>query len=253
MNIVASSVRRRMKSSSSADVLYLPMEYHKQYHLKRALAIYRNDWSLISESDDDREKLFDLLSNDKSLFDFSRIAESYILDNPYYNLPEGEDLYYNDILALVREYAEYRDVIIIDPITAIDADPRSKASQWDQQKKFVRQCSKIAEECEVHIMMMSHSGKRGQYQGKTEELRVGSLAGSAALERFTQYILSLDFHKPVESRCYVGGGMHQLVEHTRTLRVEKLNFGPGTRARVAMDFDGGPRIRVLGVIEEEIC
>lgn len=247
-----------MEERSFINCLYIPLEYRKLDHMKRAIAVSANSWKVVNESDaEDRAMVLDWLDNDPGVAELTNRLAGHIHENPSLasvtdqgdiNIPIVD---YGKVIDIVAKEAENRDFLIVDPITAIDPNDKARASEWDQQKQFVRSIGALADHHNCHIMLLSHSGKRQKHKGVVSSLTMDDAAGCAALTRFTQYALILDFHEKTNSRCYVGHG-HERFDHTRTLIISKTNFGIGKGARIAMDFsETGPEMAAFGLIEED--
>ena len=254
MNLVTGFV----KDKNIVDCVYLPMEYNKLDHVKRAMAVHSNSWRVVSEDkQEDKIAVLDWLNTDPSVLGYVEDLDGHILDNPGLGKINSEgnilipEMDFPKIFDIVTRESEKRDFIIIDPITSIDPDDKSKLNEWEQQKMFVKQLGIIAEHNDCHIMMLSHSNKRGKHKGNETKLTMDDLSGSAALGRFVQYMLIIDYHDETKSFCNIGHG-NEYFDHTRTMIIAKTNFGTGKGCRLAMDFsETGPEMDIYGMIVKD--
>jgi len=251
-------VTEYMKYENGVKCAYLPMEYSKLDHVKRAMAVHANSWRVVSESrTEDKQSVLDWLMNTDGVVDYLSGLDKCILDNPGLGKMNSDgnilipSVDFPKIFDIVARESADKDFIIIDPITSIDPDDKSRLNEWEQQKMFVKQLGVIAEHNDCHIMMLSHSNKRGKHKGNETKLTMDDLAGSSALSRFVQYMLIIDYHDEKKSMCSVGHG-NEYFDHTRTMIIAKTNFGTGKGCRLAMDFsDTGPEMEIYGMIVKD--
>jgi len=240
---------------SSTAFKYLPLEYDAAEHLRRITAVRMRTWDMVSDSVNDADSRMGVFLHNTDERKAFEAMEANICENPSSveiidGVPTVQDVPYEAIIEVVMYYSKINDIMIIDPITAIDQS-RSGGSEWDQQKKFMRQIKAIAKSHDGHIMMVSHTGKRQKHKGKESSLTMDDMAGSADFSRFCQYQLLLDFHEKKTSSVEVKHGMFEEVEHERTMIIGKSTFGPGKGQRIAYDFTNGPEMGELGWISND--
>jgi predicted ATP-dependent serine protease len=230
---------------------YIPLEYCTSEHIRRMMAVRVCSWSMVSNTPDkalEREEAF--TKNIEMLKDYEDI-EKHVCENPYTHVDVGGILpTFDDILDMVKMLCEDHDFIIIDPITAIMPDPIKKQSETQQQTSFCIALSGVAAKLKKHIMVIGHTGKRSKYNGKPSALTIDDMSGSAAYQRFINYVMILDYHEEKTSNATNEYGATVDVEHKRTLLIEKTNFGSGKGSKIAMDFKKsyGPNLEDLGWI-----
>jgi hypothetical protein len=235
---------------------YLPLEYDKIEHSKRALGIFLGTWDAINHEAEARQKMLDVLESDEVAKAFLGRLSAMVENNPTAGETDAAGKIiiprydYQTAADHVEEIAKRTDLLVIDPITAIDASEGRK-SEWTQQKEFIRMCGAIAKKTGSHIVLLSHSGKRQKVKGKETQLSMDDMAGAASNTRFSQCVLILDYHEPIYSDVVCLGGHTKNVKHSRTLIVSKTNFGSGKGARLAVDFTEGPRMDIFGIIRSE--
>jgi KaiC/GvpD/RAD55 family RecA-like ATPase len=245
-----------MIDNKSANPYYLPLEYNKVDHVRRGLGVMIGSWGFTSEDQKKKAFVVDWLKNDKLSEWWINSLDDHIAENPTgARRDESGDLIipkadYPKILDIVSKQAETRDFIVIDPITAIDADDRSRKNQYDQQADFVRAVNAIAEESDTHVQFITHSSRRQTHKGKAVDLTMDSAGGTIALSRFTQYIFILDYHKGGANATVMDrAGIIKNVDYTRTLILDKVTAGCGAGTRMAMDFNHGPQLDILGILQ----
>ena len=241
----------------SDNPLYIPLEYTRTDHARRALGVIINSWGITSEDPKQKKMSVDWIRGDSFATNWIEGLSNHIAHNPTtatrasdgtLEIPVAD---YTKMLKLIDQEAHRRDLIIIDPLTAIYPDDAAKKSQYEQQAEFLRSCNAIAMESDTHIMFVTHSGRRQKHNGKEQALTMDNIAGSMNITRFVQYILILDYHRGEKKKgnVFLKGGGTKEVEYTRTLKLDKLNAGCGTGANLAVDFVGGPQMDVFGMLE----
>ena len=235
---------------SSTAFKYIPLEYDATEHLRRIMAVRFKTWGMVENSKENAEARIGVLMNHPEERKYLERIEANICENPCAmevvdGVPHISDVSYALIIELIIHLAKDNDFIVIDPITAIDHDPRA-GNEWNQQKGFVKSVAAIAKHYNTHIMMVSHTGKRQKVKGLEAKLTMDDVAGSAAFSRFTQYMMLMDFHEKRVSTIKKGGGIKKEVEHERTMLIGKATHGPGKGQRLAFDFTDGPIMEELG-------
>ena len=258
INILVENIKNRMVGKHSQKIKYIPLEYRRTEHAMRGVGIFLNTWKAISKEPEDVQMLREILSTSEELGNFAKNLQGDMLENPSLgsvgsdgslDMPRVDFDYMVDMVN--REAAE-NDMLIIDPLTAIDQNKNSRDPRYEQERQFVRACNVLADHHDCHIMHLSHSGKRGKHNGKVVGLTMDDNAGAAAFSRFTQYIMILDLHDEKESNVYVGLGQYKTVTHSRTIKIVKTNFGPGSGSKLAIDFTPvGPQMEMFGSIQDE--
>lgn len=242
-----------------ANPLYIPLEYTRTDHARRAMGVVIGSWGLTSEEDKKKAEAVKFLTRDEWAQDWVRGLQNHIAHNPTtarrnaagdLEIPKAD---YTKMLKAISSEAKERDLIVVDPLTAIDPDDLSKRNSFDQQTEFLRACNAIAIESNVHIMFVTHSGRRQKHNGKEVALTMDNVAGSISITRFVQYVLILDYHRGEKrtGQVYKKGGAFGHVEYTRTLKIDKLNAGCGTGAELAVDFTQGPQMEVFGMLKKD--
>lgn len=244
------------RDRSDVNCLYMPLEYSKIDHVRRALAVYIGSWGVVDEDAVKKQDILNFLQTEKNSRDWVNKLDGHIHENPTRGkLLDNGDIEipiadFQKMIATIAEESKVRDLIILDPLTAIDPNEASRKNEWEQQKMFIRQCGTLAIENDCHMMFLSHSKKRGKHKGVETKLTMDDLAGAAALSQFVQYLFTIDYHDEINSLVYVGSGMKERFTHSRTLAIMKTNFGKGKGVKMAMDFveDKGPKMAVYGAI-----
>jgi len=207
--------------AESETISYYALEGDRIFHLSRALAQLTGvashtdpEWiacnsqvirSSISEHSQELERLSHHLSTSE-------------------NLGNAENL--EQLAEWIQTQAKHcRRLIAVDPITA--AGRTSKP--WISDLAFLKSAKKTAIDYGCSIVLVTHPTK-----GVLEPTKE-NLAGSAAYERFTDAIITLQNHEPKESRVKTDCGTTD-IEHTRTVRIEKARNGKGTGCRLAFEF-----------------
>lgn len=202
-------------------VAMLVMEEDSQHCLRRCLAqksghagITRSRWVK-----DHPEEAMAAWQNNREVLD--KIG-AHLFD-----LPEA-DIGLPQVARWIKERIEdkYR-IIIVDPITAAvqTSDP------WIQDAKFVNGVKRIAREGHVSIILTTHPKKGG-----SSMIDLDSLAGSAALVRFSQTILWLeayDEEKEITIKTCLGN-FHQMAN--RMIHILAARNATGRGKRIAYVF-----------------
>jgi archaellum biogenesis ATPase FlaH len=231
-------------------VYYLPLEYDIKAQMRRIMATYLDDWSLLNDDKKNADVRMEKLINNPDMLDIYKCLESSILNNPTLSEKDANgnihipNVYYEDVMEIVTYYSSVADIIIIDPITGIECNPRN-GPEHQQQQKFIRSLNALKDNC--HYMLVGHTRKRSKHNGKETALTIDDVAGSVAMSRFAQYLMLLDFHDRKQSSVESSFGIRKAVDHTRTLQIGKTNFGPGKGQKIAYDFSSkGPSMTELG-------
>ena len=237
---------------SSTAFKYLPLEYDAAEHLRRITAARMKGWDMVSDSKSNADKRMGVFLNHPEERKAFERMEKNIFENPSSvevvdGIPTVSDVPYGSIIERIMHYSKDNDIIIIDPITAIDPE-KSKEGETAQQKTFIKRVKAIAKSHDCHIMMVSHTGKRQKYRGKETSLTMDDMAGTADFGRFCQYQMLLDFHDKKSSNVEVSYGKFEEVEHERTMIIGKSTFGPGKGQKIAFDFTSGAEMSELGWI-----
>ena len=237
---------------SSTAFKYIPLEYDAAEHLRRITAVKAKSWGMVDSDKEHAEARMGVFLNNPSWRkDFEKM-EQHICENPsalevINGCPDIPEVPYEAVVEVLTHFAKDNEIIIIDPITAIDHDHKN-GNEWDQQKRFIRKVGAIAKYYNCHIMMVSHTGKRQKVRGVETKLTMDDMAGSAAFSRFSQYMMLLDFHDEKTSTVKKRGGVNADIGHHRTMFIAKATFGPGKGQRIAYDFIEGPEMGELGWI-----
>jgi 5S rRNA maturation endonuclease (ribonuclease M5)/KaiC/GvpD/RAD55 family RecA-like ATPase len=154
-------------------------------------------------------------------------------------LPE-KVIYQRDVLEWLRQRAgSGQKVLIVDPATRAERD----GEPWVVDAKFVNKISRIAVSSRTFVFLVLHPSK---IQNVRPDLN--AIAGGAAYSRFADNILWLENHEPKRSDVEFVVGTDEVL-HNRTIWALKTKDGPGTRARLAFEFDSGTlRLSELGRI-----
>jgi hypothetical protein len=235
---------------------YIPLEYNATEHIRRMLGAYINSWGFIDTTPEKAQQRQDAVLNNPQILEKINDVEACICENPTKleldasGRPTIPSIPYDVVKELIVHYAQEVDVLIIDPITAIDTDPRG-GPEHEQQAKFIRNINAIAEYYDIHMMLIGHTKKRQKHNGKETNLTMDDVAGSVALSRFAQYLLLLDYHDETTTTVEAKAYLRKEVQHKRTMLVGKTNFGSGKGQRLAFDFVNGPLMEELGWIVTE--
>lgn len=217
---------------------YLPFEDSATKHIRRAISIYDNDWSINSIGQIDIAKY-------ESKMEFYRdIIGVNIFENPRKPIPYGDgDVYINtakwkDVVEFVRETAPFCNLLVLDPITVIDFNEQYKRS-FEVQSRFINELIAIISATNCHLFLVIHTTKSGEF-----------ISGSADFERICHNALIFRIHEEHISKSYdYENDVEDEIAHYRTLVIQKTRNGSGSRVRVAMDFsEFGPTFIEKGII-----
>jgi KaiC/GvpD/RAD55 family RecA-like ATPase len=129
-------------------------------------------------------------------------------------------------------------IVAVDPITAA----ARTASPWVADLAFLRAIKHTAMQTGCSVILLSHPTK-GQVDPS-----LGTLAGSAAFERFTDCVLTIHAHDAKRGSVRTMFGTTN-EEYNRTVRIEKARNGPGAGCRLAYWFDRDSlKVTELGII-----
>lgn len=238
-------------------VSYLPLEYDRMEHARRCLAIWIGSWGAMSENEEDKAMVLEFLRLNEDVDKFFENVSACIEENRA-RIQIGEDgrptiatIDYDIAAEMVSDLCMKSKLVIVDPITAIEASESKRQNEWTQQTRFIKECKALAAHHKCHIMLLSHSGKRQKHKGQEAALSMDDLSGSAALTRFCQYLFILDYHDERTSSVRRSHGTIEQIAHRRTMIVGKCNFGSGKGAKLALDFTHGPRMDVFGTIKND--
>ena len=234
---------------------YIPLEYRALDHIRRCMGVVLGSWGMIADTPDKAEARMDVITKNPDMLQKWEQIEACVLENPgdvivgADGVPYVPNVPYRDVQDLVHHYCMERDLVIVDPITAIDHE-QGRGAAYEQQEAFIKRVKAITGHSKSHCLLVGHTRRRTAQNGKYGPLGNDDVAGSLALSRFAQYMLLLDYHDTRESWAEKGPAMGQSVEHSRTLFIGKSTFGGGTGQKLAFDFGTGPSMDELGWVKK---
>lgn len=226
---------------------YQPLEDSQTDWVRRMAAIVCNDWGIL-----DHNQAKDSITKIVTEGNLLRQLSKSVCENPRKPIknilgkPTIPDIPYGQVTDWLYEAGKEFDLLVVDPISIIDYDGEDH-TDWEGQKKFVKDVAAIVTDVKAHIILVSHTTKKSS---RNQPLHMDMVEGSQAFSKYIHNVLLLDKHDLKTSDVYGIAGIHT-VDHRRTLMIEKTRSASGTGAQIAFDFDrGGPMFTEHGVIEE---
>jgi archaellum biogenesis ATPase FlaH len=234
---------------------YWPMEDEAADYFERYMALCVNNWSLTGGLEENAIERIACLQ-DHHAEEMAAAAECF-MENPY--IPYLDDAgtlvipkpNSTEILEVLLKESEKADLIFIDPLSGIRFREKG-AAFWEMQEEFMSDLSNCIKGKRAHVIIVAHTAKQRRFGKEPPKLTLDSIQGSAAFQRFAQYIYLLDFHfKAIDSTVVGPGGVKRTQSHRRSLLIGKTRYAKGAGTTIAMDFDRvGPDMVEYGVIEE---
>jgi RecA-family ATPase len=135
------------------------------------------------------------------------------------------------------------DVIIIDPVTAIEAEGRP----WITDLRFITKCKVVCRRYGCRVILVTHP-RTGTKQGKATH---NDMAGGAAYPRFAHTVLWVERNDAENEFAVDCGGLLQYLRPNRVLFISKARNGPGAGKRIAFNFSNAAlRYEEIGIIEK---
>ena len=216
---------------------YTPLEKDRVYALRRFLACYFRRWDILKP--DSAETTRRLLEDDEAAYALMVKAGDCISENPFRGVIDDAGrrvyppVYFSDVVEDIRQQCERKDLVILDPMAAIEFDDGSR-DQFENQKRFVRELSAVAAETGCRIVVVHHVRKSN---GPQTHIGLDEIAGSSGIGRFTDNAITVEFHKQSqESEILCPSGFGKSVVHDKTVTLAKCKDGPGTNWRLACDL-----------------
>lgn len=229
----------------------LPLEDDAQTWILKALAVNTDDWRLVSQPENDEERVtlgnykLDVLTEYQDFADglHQNIAENPRMPISGYGGRVVLDVKYEDVLRFVEDEAEDSHLICVDPISQITFDPDGR--DFRGQADFMRRLVAVAASTRAHILLVAHNAKQ-QYRGVGDS--VDGVQGSAMLGRLAHNILTINRHDPaIEDEVY--SSFSPTVTHRLTISVTKCRGGM-TGEKFAFDLSQyGPTFKEYGMIK----
>lgn len=232
---------------------YLPLEDSAESALRRILAIDQCDWAIMRENQFEAQKRIDTI---KSNIETAKFFGGGICRNPRKVTADERGrmvvppLPWKSVVEWLESEAFAGGMIIVDPITMIDfksADNPYKKS-WECQQDFIKSAVATAAGKHCHIVLVAHLVKDNRRDGRP--LTLSDVEGSTGITRFCHNVLLLDLHEERTHTVFSTAGQIEMeITHKRTLTIAKSRGGPGTGARMAVDFHkDGPVLMEHGII-----
>lgn len=216
---------------------YMPFEKNRLYALRRFLAVYLRSWDALKP--EHAAETTRRIKEDEAAFEFLVKVGDCIFENPAQAVTDETGrrtfppIRFADVVQSVREKCEQNDLLVIDPLAAIEFDDGDR-DQWSNQTRFVRELSGLASETGCRILVVHHVRK---LYGPQQFVGLDEIAGASGIGRFCDNALVLEFHKvPAENDVIGHDGITSLVTHEKTMTLAKCRDGGGTNWRIAMDL-----------------
>lgn len=216
---------------------YMPLEKDRVYALRRFLACHFGRWDILKP--DNAETTRRLLDEDESVYRLMVRAGDCISENPFRGVLDETGrrvyppVYFSAVINDIRQQCERKDLVVLDPMTAVEFDDGSR-DQFENQKRFVRELSAIASETGCRVVVVHHVRKAN---GPQAHVGLDAIAGSSGVGRFCDNALVVEFHKvSEESEVLSANGLTRSITHDKTVTLAKCRDGPGTNWRLACDL-----------------
>ena len=221
VNQIATDLHRK-----GVPIAVFHLEEDRTYHLTRTLAQISGNSHVTDE-----EWVSTHEAEVKALADeFREFMNGYaktITDMPLVKIE------YKDILAWCETKIQAgARVLIIDPITMAEPAPNEKLFEAD--RRLVANLKNLAVTNSVSIILITHPRA-----GSDKLPYLDRMAGGAAFQRFTQTVLYLEHHEPLEDVKIIENG--GVMAHTgepvnRTIQIAKARNGRGTGLAIGYHF-----------------
>jgi len=138
----------------------------------------------------------------------------------------------DEIISWVRQKSKTCRVMAIDPITLMDSGPKP----WNEDRRFLFEAKRIIEDSGSSLVLVTHPRKM-PFGASRAQTGMDDLAGGVAWTRFSQTVMFLMAHDPIEKNVEHEHGA-VLEGFNRTLSVFKARNGRGVEGeRFAFRFD----------------
>lgn len=228
---------------------YLPLEDDRRQWAWRMLAILEGDYSMTSTHPGDAERRALALarrSEEMALY-LRNVSE-----NPRAGIKNaaGETIVpevpYQVVIDWARQAVKKSRVVVIDPHAQIDFNGRDVQRQ---ESALTRELLGLVAGRDCTIILITHLRKA---QGSPVEIPVTAddVQGSANLTRLPQTTLVLTAHEMRDAVVHKHGGLHENIQHNRTLTIAAARNAGGTRKKIAfIQSPDQPEFTELGVID----
>jgi len=136
---------------------------------------------------------------------------------------------HESLLAWIADQAQTKDIIAIDPITAVESGDKP----WIADLRFIMEAKRIMRETGKRLILVTHPKKARQKGGSA----LDDLAGGAAYQRFVQTVIWIVSHVPEQTfTVHSTGGSADAVDCNRTIRTPKARNGIGTGREFGYTF-----------------
>ena len=217
---------------------YMPLEKDRVYALRRFLACHFRRWDVLKP--ENAETTRRLLEDDDDAYALMVKAGDCISENPFRGVIDDSGrrvyppVYFSDVVEDIRRHCERKDLVIVDPMAAIEFDDGSR-DQYENQKRFVRELSAVAAETGCRVVVVHHVRKAS---GPQQSIGLDEIAGSSGIGRFSDNAITVEFLKqPQESEILCPSGMTRFITHEKIVTLPKCKDGPGTNWKIAGDLD----------------
>ena len=227
---------------------YLPLEDRKTDLKFRLLAMLARDYRMIDEDTEGAAIRTEAL--DRYGPTLTEMLP-YLCENPRVGHRDASGrtivppLPYGAVLDWIGKALKYGGVVFVDPISQIEFEG---TESWKAEGDFIRKTIALANDSGGTVVLVAHTVKRPGKSGAAP-LTLEDVQGSAMIGRLSHCALILDAHEMKTSTVYRAGGLHEEVDHNRTVLIAKARHGSGARQRLAfLQRDDAPMFRELGAI-----
>lgn len=144
----------------------------------------------------------------------------------------------------ITEQAKKSRVVIIDPVSSLDAPD----NRWIADKSFIKRVKKTAEKYGSTIILVTHPAKNA---GKNLKQTSDDMQGGAAYGNFTDCVLMFSKHHPPKRVVVNKYGMPSEETCNRIITCTKARNGMAGGMKFGADFSG-LHWKEYGVIEKEV-
>jgi len=151
----------------------------------------------------------------------------------------------NDAGDWIEAEAEKSRILIVDPITALDAGDQS----WKEDKRMAARTKKAMERHGSSAIFVTHPKKGTRPNGI---ITLDDIAGGQAYQGFSDFVMSIYRHMPRKTVEIRKMGYPEQVNVNRTLHINKARNGTGAGLTIAADFSKNLQWSEVGIVTKEI-
>lgn len=214
-------------------VAMLELELGKATHLQRTMAMLAGNWDVLDDvwGKANPDALMALYAKHKAQLD---AFEPCVFE------PTSKSITYPHTLKWIEERCiAGAEIIVVDPVTAIDAGESSYAAD----RKFVSNVSEMISDYHARLILVTHP--RGGTKGR---MGLDDIAGARAFTRHTQCVLIISrVHPAKEFICRTEMGQGNM-ECNRRLQIAKATYGKGTGCGIGLHLGHDVQFVEQGVI-----